>query len=60
VDLRDPRVPSSGSPPESLLHPGGKAFTLDADYRPGANLLGSHEEVVVQPGEMVNLTVVRP
>jgi len=60
VDLRDPRVPNPGPPPDSVLHPGGKAFLLDADYRPGANILGPHEEVVVQPGEMLSLTVVRP
>jgi hypothetical protein len=60
VDLHDTRLPTSGETPESVWHAGGKAFMLDAEYRPGTNLLGPYPEVVVRPGEMVELTVHRP
>lgn len=51
VDLRDPRLPMPGPAPQSLLHARGKAFLLDSQYRPGANLLGEHDEVILRPGE---------
>lgn len=57
VDLRDPRVPSAGPAPQSVLHAGGKAFLLDQQYRPGANLMGPHPEVTLRPGEMYQFTV---
>ena len=57
VDLRDPRLPMSGPAPQSILHAGGKAFFLDQQYRPGANLMGEHAEVTLRPGEMYQFTV---
>jgi hypothetical protein len=57
VDLRDPRASSSAPAPEAVLHPGGKAFLLDVNYRPGANLLGPHAEATIHSGEMFALPV---
>lgn len=58
VDLRDPRLPSAAPPPDATLHSGGKAFLLDADYRPGPNLLAQHAEATIHSGEMITLPVV--
>lgn len=57
VDLRDPRQPGNGPQPEAVLHSGGEAFLLDANYRPGPNLLGDHPEVTLHTGEMTSLPV---
>ena len=57
VDLRDPRLPSPGPAPQSVLHAGGKAFLLDQQYKPGRNLIGDHPEVTLRPGEMYQFTV---
>jgi hypothetical protein len=56
VDLRDPRVPTPGPAPQSILHTGGKAFLLDSQYRPGPNLMGEHPEVTLRPGEIYQFT----
>jgi len=60
VELRDPRLPAHGRPAESVIRAGGKAFMLDSEYRPGGNLLGTHGDVVLHPGEMIDLSVVPP
>jgi hypothetical protein len=60
VDLRDPRVPMPGPAPQSVLHAGGKAFLLDAEYRPGANLMGEHPETTVRPGEIYQFILKQP
>lgn len=57
VDLRDPRSPSPGPAPQSVLHPGGKAFLLDQEYKPGRNIMADHPEVTLRPGEMYQFTV---
>jgi hypothetical protein len=57
VDLRDPRVPSPGPAPQSVLHAGGKAFLLDQQYKPGPNIIGDHPEVTLRPGDMYQFTV---
>ena len=57
VDLRDPRLPMPGPAPQSILHAGGKAFLLDEQYRPGANLMGSHSEATLKPGEMYQISI---
>jgi hypothetical protein len=60
VDLRDPRVPMAGPSPQSVLHAGGKAFLLDSQYRPGANLMADHAEVTLRPGEIYQFSVLHP
>jgi hypothetical protein len=56
VDLRDPRSSqSSGPPADCVLRAGGKAFFLDSNYNPGANLMGEHQDAVIHAGEMIVL-----
>ena len=57
VDLRDPRLTMPGPAPQSILHAGGKAFLLDEQYRPGANLMSPHPEVTLKPGEMYQIAI---
>lgn len=55
VDLRNPSGfagnPSAGTP-ESVLRSVSKAFLLDSDYRPGRNLLETHNALTLHPGDM--------
>jgi hypothetical protein len=49
-----------GPSPQSVLHAGGKAFLLDSQFRPGANVMGEHPEVTLRPGEIYQFTVLHP
>jgi len=60
VDLRDPRLPMPGPPPQSVLHACGKAFLLDSQFRPGPNLMADHPEVTLHPGEIYQFNVIHP
>jgi len=60
IDARDPRAPMNGPAPDAVLHSGGKAFLLDKNYRPGANVLGLHEQLTIKSGEMVALPLSLP
>ncbi|MGA2630978.1 MAG: hypothetical protein ABSG54_12295 [Terriglobia bacterium] len=57
VDLRDPRPFEPDDEPlpppaQSLLHKIGKAFLLEADYRPGKNILQVDRAITFHPGDM--------
>jgi hypothetical protein len=60
VDLRDPRLPTSGPAAECTIGLGGKAFLLDANYRPGPDLFQNGSATRLRPGEMLTLVPVQP
>lgn len=52
VDLRDSPNASVAINPEMILREISKVFLLDADYRPGPNLLTATPSLTLRPGEM--------
>lgn len=59
LDVRDPRLPATGPPSACSITP-GKAFFLDNDYKPGANLLApSTTKLQLKAGEKVTLQLAR-
>ena len=52
VEVQDPRNAPSDTSPETLLREISKVFLLDADYRPGPNLLSATPSLTLRPGEM--------
>ena len=57
MDLRDPILlyldEGTLSPAESVLRNISKIFFLDAEYKPGKNLLETHRALTFHPGDMV-------